>query len=195
MPDNDPIEELADVLYRSLSAIHPFAEIYFAEQTEGLQNAVRALLDQAAAQQWIQTQLDQTALKAADFRNGMAMELEPARELVAHWVGAARTMLGDAPNYTETPIQMEVKVAESPERYAFVLQRIAPGALTPHQARQKAEAALNRVRALHQPLEHAGLVLCAHCSGWNGMWLFNGARNYPCDTLTALTEPSEPPSA
>jgi hypothetical protein len=70
----------------------------------------------------------------------MTMEVEPAREMVAYWVGAARAMLGDAPNYSETPIEMEVKVGESPERFAFVLQRVAPEALTPHQARQRAEA-------------------------------------------------------
>ncbi|MFZ3569939.1 hypothetical protein ACOKM5_23315 [Streptomyces sp. BH097] len=95
--------------------------------------------DEEARERWIEKQLAETGLKALDFRNGMAMEIEPARELVAHWVGAARAMLGDAPNYTETPIEMEVKVAESPERFAFVLQRVAPGALTPHQARQRAE--------------------------------------------------------
>lgn len=108
--------------------------------------------DEEARERWIQKQLDETGLKAMDFRNGMAMEIQPARELVAHWVGAARAMLGDAPNYTETPIEMEVKVGESPERFAFVLQRV--GKLTPHQARQqaeqraeKAEAAIERVRA------------------------------------------------
>lgn len=108
--------------------------------------------DEEARERWIQRQLDETGLKAMDFRNGMAMEIEPARELVAHWVGAARAMLGDAPNYTETPIEMEVKVGESPERFAFVLQRV--GGLTPHQARQQAEqraenaeAELERLRA------------------------------------------------
>lgn len=109
--------------------------------------------DEEARERWIQKQLDETGLKAMDFRNGMTMELEPARELVAHWVGAARAMLGDAPNYTETPIEMVVKVGESPERFAFVLQRV--GKLTPHQARQqaeqragRAEAAIERVRRL-----------------------------------------------
>ena len=92
-----------------------------------------------ARERWIQQQLAETGLRATDFRNGMTMEIEPAHELVAHWVGAARAMLGDAPNYTETPIEMHVKVSESPERFAFVLQRVAPDALTPHQARQEAE--------------------------------------------------------
>ncbi|WP_425832615.1 hypothetical protein [Streptomyces fractus] len=111
--------------------------------------------DEEARERWIEKQFAETGLKAADFRNGMAMEIEPARELVAHWVGAARAMLGDAPNYTETPIEMEVKVGESPERFAFVLQRVVRGALTPHQARQRAEeradqaeAAVERVRTL-----------------------------------------------
>jgi hypothetical protein len=103
--------------------------------------------EEEARERWIHKQLDETGLRAADFRTGMTMELEPAREMVAHWVGAARAMLGDAPNYTETPIEMEVKVAESPERYAFVLQRVAPGALTPHQARQRAEARIIRAIA------------------------------------------------
>jgi hypothetical protein len=110
-----------------------------------LENENAALLaelgdrDEAARERWIETQLAETRLRSADFRSGMSMEIEPARELVAHWVGAARAMLGDAPNYSETPIEMEVKVGESPERFAFVLQRVAPDALTPHQARQRAE--------------------------------------------------------
>ncbi|MBQ1122612.1 hypothetical protein [Streptomyces sp. B15] len=95
--------------------------------------------DEEARERWVQKQLAETGLRAADFRNGMTMEIEPARDLVAHWVGAARAMLGNAPNYTETPIEMEVKVAEDPERFAFILQRVGYGALTPHQARQRAE--------------------------------------------------------
>lgn len=138
MTDIDPIDELSDTLYDALYAITPYAETHFADENAGLKNAVRAILDQATAQQWIQKQLDETGLKAMDFRNGMAMEIEPAREMVAHWVGAARAMLGDAPNYSENPIEMEVKVGESPERFVFILQRA--GKLTPHQARLKAEA-------------------------------------------------------
>lgn len=152
--DIDPIEELADTLYDGLYAITPYAEPHFADQREGLRNAVQAVLEEAAAQQWIKKQLDQTGIKSMDFRNGLTMELEPAREMVALWVGAARTMLDDAPNYTETPIEkpieMEVKVAESPERFAFTLQRV--GKLTPHEARQKAEA---RVAELETQLEQA----------------------------------------
>jgi hypothetical protein len=93
--------------------------------------------DEEARERWIDKTLNETGIKAMDFRNGMSMELEPAREMVAHWVGAARGMLGDAENYSETPVEMEVKVGESPERFVFTLQRA--GKLTPHQARQKAE--------------------------------------------------------
>jgi hypothetical protein len=132
--------------------------------TYGQQNRNRSLaiadtalnvLSDEAAERWIQQQLDQTGIRSMDFRNGMEMELEPARELLGHWVAAARAMLGDAPNYAETPVaidngerlSMDVKVAESPEMYTLTVQRHAPGALTPHQARMKAEAELEQLRA------------------------------------------------
>lgn len=145
MTHTDPIEELADTLYEALYAITPYAEPHFADEREGLRNAVQAVLAQSAAQTWVQNQLEQTGIRAMDFRNGATMDLEPAREMVAHWVGAARAMLGDAPNYSETPVEMVVKVGEDPERFAFTLQRV--GKLTPHQARQKAEARLASVLA------------------------------------------------
>lgn len=68
------------------------------------------------------------------------IQRQPARDMVAQWVGAARAMLGDAPNCTETPVEMVVKVGEAPERFAFTLQRV--GKVTPHEARQAAEKAL-----------------------------------------------------
>ncbi|MBE4790295.1 hypothetical protein [Streptomyces caniscabiei] len=150
MSDTDRIEELSDTLYDALYAITPYAEAYFADESEGLKNAVGAVLDHAAAREWIDKQIEQTGIRAMDFRNGMQMELEPARELLAHQVAAARAMLGDAPNYTETKLEYDVKVAESPELYTIVIQRHAPGALTPHEARQKAEA---RVAELEAELE------------------------------------------
>ena len=145
MNDTDHIDALADTLYDALYAITPYAAPHFADQTEGLKNAVRVVLAEASAQQWIETQLAEIGMKSMDFRNGMTMELQPAREMVAHWVGAARAMLGDAPNYTETPIEMVVKVAEEPQQYAFTLQRV--GKITPHQARQKAEARVAELEA------------------------------------------------
>ena len=147
MTDIDPTEELADTLYDALYAITPYAEPHFADEREGLRNAVQAVTRHAAGQQWIQKQLDQTGIRAMDFRNGMHMDIATARELLAQWVAAARTMLGDAPNYTETKLEMDIKVAESPELYTLVIQRHAPGVLTPHEARQKAEARVASVLA------------------------------------------------
>ena len=48
MSDTDPIEELADTLYDALYAITPYAEPHFADQRQGLRNAVQAILRQAA---------------------------------------------------------------------------------------------------------------------------------------------------
>lgn len=145
--DIDPIEELADTLYDALYAITPFAERDFADEREGLRNAVTTLLKEAAAQRWIQKQLDETGIRAMNFRNGMEMELQPARELLAAQVAAARAMLGDAKNYSETKLEFDVKVAESPELYTLVIQRHGPGVLTPHEARQKAEARVAELEA------------------------------------------------
>ncbi|BFP50053.1 hypothetical protein KCMC57_64210 (plasmid) [Kitasatospora sp. CMC57] len=110
-----------------------------------LTDTALAILDDNACTQYAEQVVNETHLKAMDFRNGMAMELEPSQDMVAAWVGAARGMLGDAPNYSETPIEMEVKVAESPESFVFILQRV--GKLTPHQARLRAEARVAELEA------------------------------------------------
>lgn len=46
--DDSAVEALSDTLYDALYAITPFAEKYFADEGEGLRNAVRAVLEQAA---------------------------------------------------------------------------------------------------------------------------------------------------
>ncbi|MFG2276734.1 hypothetical protein ACGFNY_44125 [Streptomyces chartreusis] len=145
--DTDPIEELADTLYDALYAITPFAEGHFADERQGLRDAVQAVLGEAAAQQWIDKQLAETGIRSVDFRNGVHMDIASARELLAHQVAAARAMLGDAKNYSETKLEFDVKVAESPELYTIVIQRHGPGVLTPHEARLKAEARVAELEA------------------------------------------------
>ena len=121
-----------------------------------MQVVVQELLSEAASQRWIDEQLRSTGLKTMDFRNGAAMELEPARDLAASLVAAARGLLGDAPNYVENvydvgadpdkaSYSMTVSIPELPERYTLTVQRIAPGKLTPHEARMRAEKAIEGV--------------------------------------------------
>lgn len=115
-----------------------------------LRAGLTAALEVSAAEQWAQQQADQLGLKYADFRAGKwEMELSMAREMGAAYTAMAKTLLGDAPNYTETKICFDTKIAESPEMYTLVVQRHAPGVLTPHEARQKAEA---RVAELEEEL-------------------------------------------
>lgn len=124
------------------------------------QIAVEAVLDDAVAQRWISEQMAQVGIKAAEFRNGTAtMDLEPAREMVAMWVGACRGLIGVGPNYSETiltdrvdhlanvgdKVEMGVKVAESTDRYIITVQRDAFGTLSPHEARVRAEEAIAKV--------------------------------------------------
>jgi signal transduction histidine kinase len=51
---------------------------------------------------------------------------------------------------------------------------------------ERAEAALDRIRALHQPVEYRGHTICAHCSAWGGNSTDNAPQPYPCDTIRAL---------
>lgn len=113
---------------------------------------VEELLAEAATQKWVAEQTRQIGVRSMEFRNGATMDLEPAREMLAMWIGACRGLIGDGPNYSETPmdllakvgdkVEMGVKIAESPaERYVITVQRDQPGTLTPHELRRAAEVA------------------------------------------------------
>lgn len=123
-------------------------------QEADAQIVAEALLEDAVAQRWVTEQMSQIGIRAAEYRNGTAtMDLEPAREMVAMWVGACRGLIGAGPNYSETvltdrvdhlanrgdKVEMGVKVAESPDKYVITVQRDAFDAITPHEARRKAE--------------------------------------------------------
>jgi hypothetical protein len=84
----------------------------------------------------------QTRLRELAYRDGtLHMELDAAHEIMIALVAAARTILGDAQNYVE----MELKSAESLDRFVLTIQRA--GKLTPHEARLKAEAERDALRA------------------------------------------------
>ncbi|MGW1976674.1 hypothetical protein [Streptomyces sp. NPDC001889] len=136
--DDGALHEVADVALAVLTDRCPRAARSLPrDPATVLIPVVEAVLGQAAGQRWIDRRLAETALRSADFRNGTAMEIAPAHEMAAHWVAAARAMLGDAPNYAETPVKMDIGTAGSPERFVFTLQRA--GRSTPHEARAEAE--------------------------------------------------------
>ena len=104
--------------------------------------------DEKARKRWVKKQEKQLGIKYADFRTGAwEMDLAMGREMAAAYVAMAKTLLGDAPNYTETKLMFDVKIAESPETYTLLVQRHAPGALTPHEARQRAEQQADALQA------------------------------------------------
>lgn len=111
-----------------------------------------SLVEDEAIDRMAEHFVNETNIRSMDFRNGMSMELEPARALAANWVGAARAMLGDAPNYCETPIEMTTSLAGEVEEFVFILQRA--GKLTPHTARLLAEERADETEAeLAQQIE------------------------------------------
>lgn len=103
--------------------------------------------------------VNQTQMLGFGVERGVAtLSLKPPREIVLAWVDAARAMLGDAPNYSETRIdfptekaEMEVSAAGEYDRFVFTVQRA--GKLTPHEARQKAEAERDALQARTAELE------------------------------------------
>ncbi|MFD7093351.1 hypothetical protein [Streptomyces xanthophaeus] len=143
MTDTDPLNELADHARHILSSQCRAIDMALPDDPTPLfRDMVEDVLAEHAAQQWVTAEIEKIGIRSIDYRNGMEMDLEPAREMLAHMVAAARTLLGDAPNYSETKVSMDLKVAEQPELYTFVVQRRTFGALTPHEARQQAEARL-----------------------------------------------------
>ena len=142
---------MADELSRTgddLEKLHQRIATVLGPRRKQLTEAVMAEIEQEAIDRMAATFVDETRLKSMDFRNGATMDIEPAREIVMAWVAAARALLGDAPNYCETEVdygradppgtEMDVKLAGEFEHYVFRIQR--RGKLTPHQARQAAEA-------------------------------------------------------
>jgi hypothetical protein len=103
---------------------------------ERVVDAVLSVIDDETVRALCADHIRRTNLRSMEFRNGATMQLEPARELVALWVGASRALLDGAENYSETTVTFGIP--EDPQRYAFVVQKA--GKLTPHEARRKAEA-------------------------------------------------------
>ncbi|TFI30174.1 hypothetical protein E4P36_05360 [Streptomyces sp. 4R-3d] len=55
---------------------------------------------------------------------------------------------------------------------------------------EEAEAVVQRIRALHRPVEHNGRTICGECSGWDGGSTDNSPCGYgQCSTLRALDNP------
>ncbi|MFJ4680537.1 hypothetical protein [Kitasatospora sp. NPDC088783] len=166
--DAEQLAELAELAADVLHEVCPQAEAALGRHpARVLAPLAEAVARHGAAQRYAEELMAATRLKSAEFRQGAAMEIEPARELAELWVGCARGMLGDAPNYSETAVVMEAGLAGQGERFAFTLQRA--GRLTPHEARIAAEERAGRlagrlesIRALlpalsaHLPAELAG---------------------------------------
>jgi hypothetical protein len=117
---------------------------------ERVTDAILNLLNEEAVDRLAAEFIADTKLKGMDFRDGGRMEMEPAREVVALWVGAGRGLLDGAENYAE--IEMPFKVADDWQRYAFTCQTV--GKLTPHQDRKMAEVERDRLAAENTELRN-----------------------------------------
>jgi hypothetical protein len=109
---------------------------------EQVTDAVLAVVDEETVRALCAEHIKNTMIRSMDFRNGAHLELQPARDMIAYWVGAARVLLDGAENYSETTC--EFGIPEDAQRYSFVVQKA--GKLTPHEARRKAEAERDELR-------------------------------------------------
>lgn len=149
---NEATDGLGECLIEALRQVSPRSARKLS--SADAQAVIESVLQDAVAQRWITEQMSQIGIRSAEYRNGVTqMDLEPARELVALWVGVCRGMIGEGPNYSETvltdrvdhlasagdKIEMGVKVAEAPDKYIITVQRDAFGTITPHEGRQRAE--------------------------------------------------------
>ena len=97
-------------------------------------NAVMAVIEDEAVNRMAEQFVAESRIRALEVRDGkVCLDAYPAREIVAMWIGSARTMIGDAENY----IEMDVQLADTGEGYTFHLSR--KGKLTPREARKRAE--------------------------------------------------------
>lgn len=110
---------------------------------ERVADAVLSVVDEETVRALCEEHIRNTMIRSMDFRNGASLEVQPARDMIAYWVGAARVLLDGAENYSETTC--EFGIPEDPQRYSFVVQKV--GKVTPHEARRKAEAERDQLRA------------------------------------------------
>ncbi|MTE20320.1 hypothetical protein F0L17_14625 [Streptomyces sp. TRM43335] len=84
--------------------------------------------------------------------------------------------------------QLRQQLADARAEIDWMKRFVAASSEPGHAVRLAAlrEAALDRVRALHQPVEYRGHAICAHCSGWGGDSTDNIPELHPCATIRAL---------
>ena len=84
--------------------------------------------------------------------------------------------------------RMKILVAASSEDGQAVRMagRFAEKANEQRTRAEQAEAAIERVRALHSPVQYGKQAICGHCSGYGGGSCDSGPQPHPCPTIAAL---------
>jgi hypothetical protein len=139
-------EVRAEVIKALVSAAGDFGAETITATPEAFADAVLAVFDEEAANRMAGQLVAECRFRAMEIRDGrIVLEMSAAREIAAMWTGAARAMLENAENYSETAMTFTDKGPGPHRKYAFTVQKV--GRLTPHQARQRAEARADRLAA------------------------------------------------
>jgi len=79
-----------------------------------------------------------------------------------------------------------VTASESLRRSEVAEQRSEAATLKIVEMAVSATTAIQRVRALHRPVEHRGRTICVECSAWGNGSTDNPPTAHPCATIKAL---------
>ncbi|ACU71837.1 hypothetical protein Caci_2928 [Catenulispora acidiphila DSM 44928] len=134
-----------------------------------------------AVEKYATDMAERARIRSMEIRGGtFNLSLEDAQEMCAAYVATARTMLGDAENYSETRVdfpkekcELEVKLAGELDQYVLTAQRA--GKLTPHEARVKAEEEAEQLRE-------------------QGKYLLTGVEVVLLDHASELSDPAADPN-
>lgn len=139
-------DELNDIRQRirgALDACGGLIDLGPSGTLDRMADAAMAVIEDESVERMVKLFVDESRFRSLEVRDGsLHLEMQPAREIVGMWAGAARALLTDAENYAE--IEMEFRDAATAERYAFTVQRI--GKMTPHQLRRQAEGERDELR-------------------------------------------------
>lgn len=110
-------------------------------------------------------------------------ELDHARA-EANQYAEAESADAAAGSYAGRAEQAERQLRESQWRHQDAERRVR----CQRERAEQAEARIQAVLDLHQPMPRGPFTICAHCSGWTGRRCLGVVTEYPCPTVTALTE-------
>ncbi|MEU8555927.1 hypothetical protein AB0C80_18325 [Streptomyces anthocyanicus] len=170
------------------------AGLFISGMLAGLAASVQVLDGGSAeeAMEAVPTRLEAAIGRA--FLNG-TLPASPPRTDPAEKLQRAENFEGRAAAYQKRASDQADRIDDLTARRNALCEELADQeveTVRQHERAQRAEAAIARVRALHRPVDHRGVLICAECSGYDGLSTDNSPCGYEyCPTLLAIAGPTD----